>query len=306
MQQITIIYDASNAHTARAACLLRESLITGRRSVHLQDAASPDFQLLAEADLIIFGCHTSFGTVSAPFKHFMESTQEFWYRQPWRDKLAAAFTVSSSTPGDKLNTLQSLALFAAHHSMQWISLGVLPRFINGEQTEGQNRFSSFLGLMLQSCDNEDMQFHPGDLLTLELFATRLHEVLDRTFIKQQYTMKQTQIENALKDLNALVINGKLMDAFEKYYSDDIAMQENENAPVVGKDANRKREQEFLNNIVEFRAASVEGIAVSGDLSFVIWKYDYTHKEWGVKKYTQVSVQRWRNGQIYHEQFFYGS
>lgn len=179
-QRVSIIYESSDAYTAQAAQVLGESLATGVMSVTLQSAASPDFVVIAEADLVVFGCRTSFGSVSASFKRFMESTQEFWYRQPWKDKLAAAFTVSPSTSGDKLNTLQTLALFAAHHSMQWVSVGVLPRFINGEQTEGQNRFSSFLGVMLQSCDNEDMLFHPGDLLTLELFANRLCDVLNHS------------------------------------------------------------------------------------------------------------------------------
>lgn len=119
-------------------------------------------------------------------------------------------------------------------------------------------------------------------------------------------MKNSQIGSALRDLNDLVVNGKLLDAFEKYYSEDVAMQENTNAPVVGKDANRKREREFLDNIIEFRSASVDGVAVNENLSFVIWKYDYTHKEWGVRNYTQVSVQHWRDGLIYKEQFFYGS
>jgi hypothetical protein len=118
-------------------------------------------------------------------------------------------------------------------------------------------------------------------------------------------MKQV-IENSLKDLNNLVVQGKLMDAFEKYYHEDIIMQENANPPVAGKDANRKREVEFLSNIEEFRRASVNGLAVGDDISFVIWSYDYTHKEWGVKNYTQVSVQNWKDGKIIKEQFFYGN
>jgi len=119
-------------------------------------------------------------------------------------------------------------------------------------------------------------------------------------------MNTSSIENSLKDLNALVVEGKLMDAFEKYYHDDVVMQENANNPVIGKSANRQREIEFLNNIQEFRSASVNGVGVGADISFVVWSYDYTHKEWGVKNYTQVSVQNWKDGKIIKEQFFYGS
>jgi hypothetical protein len=119
-------------------------------------------------------------------------------------------------------------------------------------------------------------------------------------------MSRLQIENSLKDLNDLVLEGKLMDAFEKYYHDDVAMQENNHPPVTGKSANRQRELEFLSNITEFRNAHVRGIGIGDDVSFVEWAYDYTHKEWGIKNYTQISVQRWKDGKIIHEQFFYAN
>ena len=109
-------------------------------------------------------------------------------------------------------------------------------------------------------------------------------------------MTESQIKTSLTDLNSIVINGKLMDAFEKYYHEEIEMQENSNPPVKGKDANRKRELEFLSNVTEFRKAAVSGLAVNGNTSFVIWSYDYTHythKEWGVRNYTQVAVQHGR-------------
>ena len=51
-------------------------------------------------------------------------------------------------------------------------------------------------------------------------------------------MNSFSIEESLNDLNSLVVEGKLMDAFEKYYHDDVVMQENSNSPVIGKAANR--------------------------------------------------------------------
>lgn len=116
--------------------------------------------------------------------------------------------------------------------------------------------------------------------------------------------KELTIKEKIKDLNQLVIDGRLLDAFEKYYHEDVRMQENDNLPTVGKDANRHREQEFLNNIGGFKKASVEAVATAGDVSFVVWSYEYSHKEWGEKKYTQASVQKWKDGKIIHEQFFY--
>lgn len=116
---------------------------------------------------------------------------------------------------------------------------------------------------------------------------------------------QTILTN-LNDLNHLVLSGKAMEAFEKYYAENVEMRENENNPTIGKHANRIRETEFFSKITEFRSSEVKEVSVNGNTSFVIWKYDYTHAEWGVRNYTQVSVQKWENGKIIHEQFFYGN
>ena len=117
-------------------------------------------------------------------------------------------------------------------------------------------------------------------------------------------MTRIEIENSLKDLNQLVVEGKVMEAFEKYYHEEVAMQENQEQPTVSKASNRERENRFFADVVEFRNAAVEGLAVGDDISYVTWKYDYTHKHWGVRKYTQVSIQHWKDGKIIREQFIY--
>ena len=114
------------------------------------------------------------------------------------------------------------------------------------------------------------------------------------------------LREKIEQLNQLVLEGKPLDAFERYYDDDVIMQENETVPTVGKTANRQREQKFFNSIVDFRAAEVLHVAVGDNITMVLWHYDYTHQEWGVRNYTQVSVQQWKNGRIIREQFFYGN
>ena len=116
----------------------------------------------------------------------------------------------------------------------------------------------------------------------------------------------SRILEQLNDLNSLVLSGKPLEAFEKYYHDDVVMQENNAEPTIGKDANRKREKDFFGSITDFRKAAVLHVAVNENVSFVTWQYDYTHKDWGTRNYTQVSVQQWENDKIIKEQFFYGN
>lgn len=114
------------------------------------------------------------------------------------------------------------------------------------------------------------------------------------------------LKDKIEHLNQLVLEGKALDAFELYYDDEVIMQENESEPTIGKHANRQREIDFFGSITEFRGANVEGIAVGENMSTVIWKFDYTHKDWGIRNYKQVSVQHWKDGKIVKEQFFYGN
>ena len=60
----------------------------------------------------------------------------------------------------------------------------------------------------------------------------------------------TTLLEKISDLNDLVLQGKSLEAFDKYYHEDVIMQENENAPMVGKAINRKREEEFFKGLVD--------------------------------------------------------
>jgi hypothetical protein len=51
-------------------------------------------------------------------------------------------------------------------------------------------------------------------------------------------MTESQIEKSLNDLNSLVLSGKALEAFDKYYHDDVEMQENSQPGTKGKAANR--------------------------------------------------------------------
>jgi hypothetical protein len=114
------------------------------------------------------------------------------------------------------------------------------------------------------------------------------------------------IKERLNHLNKLILEGKALEGFDLYYDDNVVMQENETPPVVGKHSNRQREIDFFNSITEFRGASVSDIVVGENISYSKWQFDYTHKDWGVRKYTQVSIQHWKDGKIIKEQFFYGN
>ena len=107
-------------------------------------------------------------------------------------------------------------------------------------------------------------------------------------------------------LNQMVLEGKILEAFEKFYSEDVVMQDNDYPARVGKDINRQAEETFVNGLTEFRGANVLNTLVSDDLAVTEWWFDYTHKDYGTRNYRQLAVQRWKNGKIIEEKFYYNN
>jgi hypothetical protein len=106
------------------------------------------------------------------------------------------------------------------------------------------------------------------------------------------------------EINRMILSGKAMEAFEKFYAEDVEMQENSLPPFKGKDVNRKREIEFFSSVEQFHGAEVRASAAGDNVSFGEWMYDITFKGGKRMKMEQVTVRRWKNGKVISERFYY--
>lgn len=113
----------------------------------------------------------------------------------------------------------------------------------------------------------------------------------------------TDIAHLDAELNEMIRQGKALEAFERFYADDVVMIENDQA-FVGKDLNRKREQEFFGNIAEVHAASIGATAVSGNVSFCEQSFDATLVDGTRMRMEEVAVRTWKDGKIVKERFYY--
>lgn len=104
---IPIGYHSINRHTEQAAKLFAAYLKPDGIKVHVMHVkeVSDSWKLSHNSDTIAFGNPALFGKASAKFKELMEEPGAFWYKQLWKNKRAAALTVSSTLCGHKLNTL---------------------------------------------------------------------------------------------------------------------------------------------------------------------------------------------------------
>ena len=91
-----------------------------------------------------------------------------------------------------------------------------------------------------------------------------------------------KLKNDVEKLNTLIKEGKIMEAFEKYYGEDVTIHENGSPPVEGKDENRKRGIKFLWELEEIYSAEIKSVAFGENLSMTEWAIDVKTKD-GLKK-----------------------
>jgi hypothetical protein len=115
---------------------------------------------------------------------------------------------------------------------------------------------------------------------------------------------QPDVKTLDEKLNQQIQSGAILEAFERFYADEVVMQENSDAPKVGKDACRQSERAVLDAVEQFHGVKLLGNAVNGDTSYSEWEFDATYKGAGRVKLTQVAARRWKDGLIVHERFYY--
>ena len=117
----------------------------------------------------------------------------------------------------------------------------------------------------------------------------------------------TKLKNNVEELNALIQDGKVLEAFEKYYEESVVIQVNGNSSVVGKELNRKRESIFLQEIEKLNSAVVNSVSFGGaddNVSMTEWAIGIENKEGKKKIIYRVNVQHWKDDKIINEKLYF--
>jgi len=192
--QISIVFHSGSGHTAEMSHAVAKGASTaGDVSVVEHQILDADFNhgrwmnddmltQLDASDAIIFGSPTYMGSVSAQLKSFMDATSPRYLQRKWVDKIGAAFTVSGSPSGDKLNMLVTCSTFAMQHGMIWVGVAESPA-----TGEGFNRLGFFFGAAGQALLEPPSEMPSvEDKLTGEMLGHRVSMLARRLFCNQQH------------------------------------------------------------------------------------------------------------------------
>lgn len=110
-----------------------------------------------------------------------------------------------------------------------------------------------------------------------------------------------------EDIYNMIGQGQLLEAFDKYYGDNVVLTE-PRGTWKGKSDCRNHEVEFLGMVKEFHGLEVKAITSDEEKGIVMHEtvMDVTFQDGTRAQMEQVGVQRWEGDHIVHERFYYNN
>lgn len=118
----------------------------------------------------------------------------------------------------------------------------------------------------------------------------------------------TDLKARVQDLIDHITQGKILEAMDEFYASDVEMGENTAPMTKGLAANIEREKQFLSTVKEWHSTTIDAVAVNEETgaAFIEYGFEFTNTDGKSVVYQQTSAQRWSNGKIARERFYYGS
>ncbi len=114
------------------------------------------------------------------------------------------------------------------------------------------------------------------------------------------------LNNRLNDLFTYIREGRILDAMNDFYAEDVVMQENLEPPTTGRDANIEREKQFLSMVKEWKGFQVISQGSGQDVTFYETVMDWVATDDTPVHVEQVVVAKWQDGKIIHERFYHNT
>ena len=111
------------------------------------------------------------------------------------------------------------------------------------------------------------------------------------------------IKQQVPDLISVGENGHMLEAMNRYYAENVAMQENVSPAIVGFAQNYAREQAFYGSLKALKFTLVS-VVVEGDRAAINWVFDYTTADGIQYRMDEIAIQTWRDGKVVHERYIY--
>jgi len=118
------------------------------------------------------------------------------------------------------------------------------------------------------------------------------------------TLANPTIAKRVVELQEFISSGRILEAMDEFYAENVSMQENAGEPIVGRAKNIEREKQFLANIKDFKGYTVVSLSVGPETSAVESVMEFIDVNDRPVRLEQVAIQSWENDRIVSERFYY--
>ena len=112
------------------------------------------------------------------------------------------------------------------------------------------------------------------------------------------------VHDRLQELFGYIRSGRILDAIDEFYAEDAVMQENNDRPTVGRQANLERERQFMSTVKEWKRFDVTAQGVGDNATLYETVMDWIRTDGTPVHVEQVVVAKWHDGKIVHERFYH--
>lgn len=105
-------------------------------------------------------------------------------------------------------------------------------------------------------------------------------------------------------LDFLKTNPPVEQVYERFYDENVVVQENLQPPRVGRALSIERQQRMNANVKEVHEVKISTVLVDGDRSVIETHIDLTTLDGYRIRIEELGLQTWKDGRIIHERFFY--
>mgnify|MGYP001802687050 CR=1 FL=1 len=115
-------------------------------------------------------------------------------------------------------------------------------------------------------------------------------------------------QEKIQEMYQMIGEGQMLEAFDRFYHENIEMVEATGEVRSGKAFNRQFEEKWMASIQEFHGGGYNAITSNEDAKTTMveaWS-DVTFKDGNRMKLEEVAVQTWEGDQIVRERFYYNA
>ena len=119
--------------------------------------------------------------------------------------------------------------------------------------------------------------------------------------------KKERLSDLFGRFQQLLLENKGEEAIDLYYHDNIHQYENHNEPLIGKKLLRAKEEAIIQSMNSY-SASIQDVVCDEDQQLVWGRMTFVFEstEMGKKMLDEAFMQKWQNGLIIEQRFYYSA